>query len=483
MSRIEQRITGIENEWSIVYPDADARTLVPLATETIDDMIEACLPPYLIKANSGGGMLSNGGRIYKDMSYFIEYATPEDTSFDGTIANELASERIILDMMARAIKDDIIPEDAELHKRVISDTNETWGYHVSFTTDAKKVAVESASDMNALGMHLATMNIYAGAGMLRNESSMPMDRGGSPKLRYALAQKVLNLNDDFSTHSHGNTQPLICTKREELSRGHGYGRLHVTSLDAHISPWATKMSLGTIAIVLRLMEEGYQGYKVQDIMPAAGLSMHQVAKTVAYDTDLTYAMPRSYTSKSFNSQLRALDIQRMLLTHAAELDLPKQELEVWHEWKRALDTLEDNPNKLIEADWVARRALINRRTRDIEDRDERDRKRLHWNNQYDRLDLPERYNIPHALRTRTFKQHMPAPALIAERMEYPPQTTRALQRSQIIRAHPDAQVSWDRVSYADPAAKRSVNYDLTDPYASDAQPYFGQVYGFTPFSH
>lgn len=448
----KERITGTENEWSLVEPMSDGASR-PLNSEQVKRILKECLPEGIISTDKG--MLSNGGRVYVDLSTFLEYATAEDRSFTGTVTNELASEQIIRSMLSSAIEKNIAPETTRLHKRVISDSGTTWGYHTSFSTDAKNFDITDPHDSQVLGMHLATMNIYAGAGMLRN------DKTGTPY--YTIGQKVLNLNANGGVTTHNPTQPLISLKNEALSNKEKFGRAHITSMDANISPWATWMKLGTTSIVLRLIESGYREDAAQDIMLEDNEMMYKLATDVAMDPTVkkVSAPMKDGTLKT------AIDIQRTLLAHSQHLSLPTQEQEVWHEWSRALDVLEGNPDNLVEADWVMRRRLINNKIGkaglDITSSLAR-----YWNDQYDLISA-DTNNIPTFLRTKgVFRRFMPDQATILERITTPPQDTRAALRGELItKFHKmyNFSVDWETQQHQVTTGYREYTY-MNDPYST-----------------
>ncbi len=423
MTERKRRITGTEMEWSPWIRQTPDTPLVPCPEGLPNMLLQHHLSDKIIR-DPRSGMSTNGARIYQDLGRFVEYATPEDTSYWSTVANEIAGERVVLDMLERAKLEGKFA-DYILNKRVMSDDGNTWGYHTSFSCDSKKMSISQQS-LETIGMHLATQNIYAGAGAIWRQPGKPAS--------YALAQKVCNLTCDYALHTHGNDQPLVSMRDEPLADPESLLRLHLTSMDANISPWATWMRLGTTSLVLTLLENGYRG---SDIAIQPG-TMHLFAKQVARDTNLNSLVPL----KS-GKEVRALDIQRSLLEHAEKLDLDDQDQEVATEWRRALNDLEADPELLRDrADWVIRRAVIERAldklnhdldaatpevTLDSHSIAIRDRG-------YDLL--KDDVGIGSILRRRgTLAKWMPPEGTIELAMETPPETTRAKIRSELIRKY------------------------------------------------
>ncbi len=442
MSDILPRITGTEMEWSVqtrkgandIYEQATTKD-IKLALRNKDQKLIRSEP---------NGMLSNGGRYYEDIGLHPEYATPEDTSFMGTVASEFAGEDIVYDSFVNAQNHNTF-HDFILNKRVVDDELHTWGYHMSFSADAEKIPVTSVS-LAPLGKHLSTMNIFTGAGAV-----IPTRNGAI----YTTAQKVLNLNTDFSHSSHQTDQPLINLRNEALSDDEIYSRVHVTCLDANMSPWATWMKLGTTSIVLRMMEKGYlkNNYFKNE--------MHRVAIHVAHDTSLERTV-----TLSDGSTIRPLDIQGELVLLAEKLakneGISTEEYEILSEWKRVLVDLASDPEKTSDrVEWVARRKII------------KDYMGRHAVSLSDpsvfRLDRSWSHIGPDTIgtmmRKRVWAKWMPAAESLKHAYLEPPMTTRALGRASLIHRYgesPDHNftASW---SFAELANTRERWY-MGNPY-------------------
>lgn len=438
MESLEQRVTGTEMEYSIWARQSPDARLEPLADNTsLRAILKKCLPDE-IKTAGDSGMASNGSRIYVDLGRFIEYATPEDTSFEGTVANEIAGERIVVGTMDNAVAEGLV-HDYAINKRVVSDDNNTWGYHTSFMVDGSKVEM-NLSNLKAIGIHLATQNIYAGAGALHYDEHCNV-KG------YAIAQKVLNLNCEIAQSTYSTQQPLLSQRNEPLANN-GTKRLHLTTMDANISPWATWMRLGTTSIVARLIESGYQGTYVKDL-ELLEMPMHRYARHIALDPTLKYSVRSRYGDKS----LRGLDVQRILFEHALKLDLPAQEQKVMTEWERALDDLEKDPELLADrADWVIRKKVIDhalaKRGLDLTSKVAISRDKA-----YDYLDNKSTADEPGStrsigmrLRGRGVLSRWMDESAIKTAITTPPQTTRAKIRAEFVNQNWDnktAAVTWD----------------------------------------
>ena len=457
-----RRITGIENEWSIVYDDPLNKRYVPISRAQIILLIEKHLPEYLTRSDDLG-MMSNGARLYRDSLDFLETASAEEVSLQAAVAGDIASERIVAAMVHSAIQAGHLPSSSRVNKRVVGDRApdatggiHTWGYHVSFAADSKKLRTTD-DRMSPLAAHLASMDIYAGAGILR-----PYD----PNHAYVIGQKKLNLSCNFSTASHGTSQPLISDRNEAHAADENL-RIHVTSMDPHISPWATWMSLGTTSIVIRLMENGYTA---EEFMKDSETDPYVIAREVARDPSL-----KNEYSLRGGKRMSAIDMQDRLYKQAESIQLSDEERAVMKEWKRALDTLKRNPLELTDADWVMRYNLIRNKTEKA-DVGLGSNIARYWNDEYDLVyEYPKtteqgvaKRSLVNYLRARSFSSHLPPEELISDRMESAPSDTRAAARAELIKQYigrKGLRVDWSKVTYEDEDDDGTLHeFKLGNPY-------------------
>ncbi len=388
-------------------------------------------PPGLFRVNQ---MLRNGGRYYVDVGDHLEYATPEDATFMGTVTNEIAGEHNVYSSLAAAKKAGNF-HDFKLNKRVVDDETNTWGYHVSFCCSAEKMQINK-KHLGVIGLHLATQNVYAGAGAVHRK------KNGT--VRFTLAQKVLNLNVDYADSSHRHSQPLVSTRDEPLAHESDWIRVHLTSMDANMSPWASWMRLGTTSLVLRLVEAGYYG---EDLMPQ--MPMSRLAQQVAADLTL-----QRMVTLTDGRTIRPLDMQTELFSRAQklskEINLPKEEQEALGEWEDALTDLKTDPLLLIDrADWVAKKAALERYIGKHE---------LNWaapevaakDRQWDDIG-PN--GIGQRMRKTIWREWMPTYTDIEHARFHAPEHTRAKLRGQAVREIArtglrEASVTWENITWA-----------------------------------
>lgn len=436
---MERRITGTEMEWGLLIQNVPRQDFHPV--EKLTGVVEETTTEELRRM---GTFLSNGSRYYLDIGTHPEYATPEDDSIEGTIANELAGERIVYEGFEKARLEGKF-HDFRLNKRLIDDNGITWGHHESFSAKSGPVQIHPES-LALLGLHLATVNIFTGAGIIL--------RNSQGKGRFSIAQKVHSLTKDFSDSTTGNNKPLVNLRPEHHADANKYLRVHVTSGDANMSPWAMRMRLGSISLVLLLTEHGYT--------PRISLQMplHQVAKKTANDISL-----KGRIELADGKKFTALDIQGEIISAVKDLADKKQltsdETTSLKLWEDAYNDLAKDPDLLLDrSDWLAKKRYLEKFM---------DRRGLNWEDpkvlrrekQWDDIS-PHGFAVK--LRETLWSPWMPPEELISRRHLTPPETTRATLRGRYITqfansAH-DSTVEWSFIKHD------GIEFKLRDPFAT-----------------
>lgn len=433
------RIHGTEMEWNVLVPEEHQFPRTLMNSEFI-----RCVKEYLsTKPHAGCGdnyFLSNGARLYGDTGDHLEYATPEDNSFIGTAANEIVGEKIV-----RAVLDAPVDLGAYcLNKRVIDDNGVTSGYHESYCVDASSIEI-SEEGLALLGLHLATRIIFAGAGILRRTGD------------FLLAQKFPQLVEDCSCATTSN-KPVINTRDEPLADYSRWRRVHVTSGDPNMSPWATRMKLGTTSLVLGLIENGRTLDNLRFAEP-----LFEIGGAVARDL-----LARNRYQLENTGSASAIEVQDQLLSAVRSMDhLSDEELWTVDEWGRALQDLRDTPLNLADrADWAARYKILD---------SYHDRRGVSWQSEQlrmvDRLfDDTREDGIGQKLRQSKWAKYMPPTEMITSRVSGATPETRAKIRGEFIKrlwGKADITTDWNFcVIGKDSTANNGNRVKLDDPTAT-----------------
>jgi proteasome accessory factor A len=433
------RIHGTEMEWSVSAPIVDSAMSSQLDELALQAHMNAYLAnqPHLVQNRQ---FLSNGARFYVDVGVHPEYATQEtDSIVDGTAA-EFAGESKVRAMLETPSQNYGQLAKFNLNKRVADEADNTTGYHESYSVNARTMSI-SRDKLALLGIHLATRTIYTGAGLLQTDGS------------YQLAQKAPSLSSDFESTTTRD-KPVVNMRDEPHADPEQSRRVHITCGDPNMSPWATRLKLGSTSLALRLIENGEQLPGLRFAKP-----LHEVAKAVSADTRLQ----NRYQLKSGES-LTAIEVQKQLLARYQKLDkqlsLPDEEQRTIDELDRVLYDLEKDPARLVNrADWVGKYKALERY---------RDRHGCGWDSQELRnkdgqWDVIDEKGLGMKMRETVWAEWMPPESLIKERMTTPPATTRAALRGAFITAFAnklDTGVDWEYC--------RAANHTVTikDPRAT-----------------
>jgi proteasome accessory factor A len=446
MTEITKRIYGTEFEWptSGVIGDADTETSIRFAgTLPLSKYID----PEISIIN---GMLSNGARFYLDLEHF-EYATPEESTIAGAVLREFAGERIVMRALGRLVQNPASElSSAYLRKRVIDDAGTTWGYHINLLASAVDIEHVNDDTMHLLALHIATSQPIIGSGTVR---------GVGDRAYYSFGQKVLDIKHDYNVGTMNTSKALINQRDESLSDRTKYRRIHLTSMDPHISPWAAEMTIGTCSLIVRAIEQGF-GDEIRVETDNSYGTLTRLAKRCAID--LTMSEP-VYLDGGITTT--ALGVQEKLIEIVSRTSHTDEEAAILEQWRQAVADLQQNPLLLRDrSDAIARFSLIRSLNvkRGASSNDMSTPFARAADGYYDRVfeigtprapldaqDPIDSYfaSYAHKLRTGIMKDRMPSEEQIETATYNPPTTTRALGRASAIASGLATQVSWDRYLY------------------------------------
>lgn len=302
----------------------------------VDGERERPNPDYNRQLNK---VLANGGRLYVDGAH-PEYSTPECTNPREVVAFERVAERILaqcLDAMTKARG----REQIVLYKNNSDGKGNSYGYHENYLV-SRSVPFERL--VQVLAPFFVSRLIFAGAGKVGAENQTgPVD--------YQISQRA----DFFECLVDLNTmvkRPIVNSRDEPHCEYSKYRRLHVIVGDANMAELSTYLKIGTMAIVLDLVEAGANLPKFELEDPIRAIK--QVSRDLTIKETLRLAGGQATT---------ALAIQRGYLKAAMDFyachDLPQVTKDVLVRWEEVLDKLERDPRSLVrELDWVAKRHLM-----------------------------------------------------------------------------------------------------------------------------
>ncbi len=386
--------------------------------------------------------LGNGARFYNDHAH-PEYCTPECSRLSELAAHDRAGERILM-ACARKLSEES-GSTVRLYKNNTDFMGHSYGCHENYLLPRSLPWDSLAQNVQAF---LVTRQIFAGAGKFGVEDEDRFLSHG-----FQIAQR-----SDFFTELQSvdtmQRRPIVNTRDEPHANPKLYRRFHVILGDANMSPFATRLKVGSMALVLEaLARDPKRAYPIL-AEPLESL------RAISRDLSFQWVVPLN------NGPSSAVEIQRAFLKAVRETcDLSDPEKAgVAADWEEALNDLEADPMKCRDRlDWVAKLNLIAdfRAAQDIPE-DSPWLRSLDL--EYHRLDLAE--GLYYGLEQSGAIRSAVSEAAAVEAMRQPPLTTRASIRGKCVQKFGAAVTAaqWDHVVVKTKNGSLKISLvDLFDP--------------------
>jgi Pup amidohydrolase len=397
-------------------------------------------------------VLGNGARFYNDHAH-PEYCTPECSTLDEIVAQDRAGERILMACAKRLSQQR--GDTVRLYKNNTDFRGHSYGCHENYLLPRSLPWGLLAQGIQAF---LVTRQIIAGAGKFAIEEE---DRFVSPA--FQIAQR----SDFFSELQSVDTmqrRPLVNTRDEPHANPKLYRRFHVIIGDANMSPFATRLKIGTTALVLEaLVRDSKRNWPILaeplEALPA-------ISRDLSFKWEVLMQDGRHST---------ALGIQREYLEAVKALcDLSDPgKAAIVADWENVLTDLEKDimlcRNRL---DWVAKLGLV-REFQAAQNIAEDDPWLQSLDLEYHRLDLQE--GLYYGLEQSGAMLGVPDESLVHRAMGNPPPSTRALIRGKCIQKFASAveAAQWDHITLQ--ANGESIKISLLDLFAPDEISRYGKL--------
>ena len=381
-----------------------------------------------------GGFLFNGGRMYLDSGH-LEYATPECRTLDDIVAAERAGDLIVVSTLGALG----LQGENFFIKNNTDHFGNTYGYHENY---CMRVSPRSRNVVEGLLPFLATRQLFAGAGMvrpasIRRHAALPGPAVDRPLPPFEISQRAAFTTVDVSNRVRFGGRPILNVRDEPLASGR-LRRLHNIIGDANRSEYATRLKIGTTALVAQLLDEGWQ----PDI---------ELENPVHSLRDIAANPLGGWTVKLSDGRIiSAIDVQRHYLVEANLRYFGRDEDTTWvlRQWSTVLNGLESDPMRLDGyLDWVTKFLVLDRRAT---------RSPQGWEDPaLIKLDLAYHHVDPAVslvtLLQKQGKLKPLAPEGLAERLtEHPPAGSRAVARGRVVRAMAEARIDelidWRRIN-------------------------------------
>ena len=390
-------------------------------------------------------ILANGARLYVDHAH-PEFSAPEVTNPLDAVLFDKAGERV---MEAAANLASAIPgsKTVQLYKNNVDGKGASYGTHENYLCRRE---TPFPSIISGLLPFFATRQVFTGAG--RVGIGVTGQTAG-----FQLGQRSDYIEVEVGLETTLK-RGLINTRDEPHADADKWRRLHVIIGDANLAETATYLKVGTSALVLSMIEEGWALPAVELANPVS--AVHKVSHDPSLAATVELADGRLFTG---------LDVQRAYADAAAAFvadrygdDADDQTKDVVRQWIEVLDTLADDPMKLADVlDWPAKlRLLEGFRARD----------NLGWGAprlalvdlQYADIRLDR--GLYNRLVSRGSMRRLVSEDAVLAAMNTPPEDTRAYFRGRCVAKYPDrlAAASWDSVIF-DVGRESLVRIPTMDP--------------------
>ena len=375
-------------------------------------------------------ILTNGARLYVDHAH-PEYSSPEVTSPRDAVLWDKAGERVMAEAARFAAA---VPSASpiNLYKNNVDNKGASYGCHENYL-------MKRSTPFSDIARHL--IPFFVSRQVVCGSGRVGLGQDGS-RDGFQLSQRA----DYFEVEVGLETtlkRPIINTRDEPHADPERYRRLHVIIGDANLSEISTYLKLGSTALVLAMIEEGFL---------VADLTVQRPVSTlhdVSHDPSLRHLLELGDGRKLTAVQLQTeyAEQARKFVEDRYGSDVDPITADVLERWESTLTQLATDPMQLADQlDWVAKLALLE---------SYRDRDGLDWSHpklhlidlQYSDL-RPERGLYAHLV-AKGRMQRLITDEEVTAAVSHPPGDTRAYFRGRCLEKYAEniAAASWDSVIF------------------------------------
>jgi proteasome accessory factor A len=290
-------------------------------------------------------VLTNGARYYVDHAH-PEYSTPECADPLEVTLFDKAGERILARSMEAARR--LLPPGQEIvvYKNNSDGKGNSYGCHENYLVDRN---VPFASLVRNLIPWFVTRQVFTGAGKVGAEN-------GADACDYQISQRADFFEEEVGLETTLK-RPIVNTRDEPHADPQKYRRLHVIVGDANLCEVATFLKVGTTAIVLAMIEDGFVDKDLSIAQPVPAI------RAVSHDPSLQATVDCASLGRCTSIELQ-WEFLRLARKYADESGLAScgpEEIgaQVLDRWEATLAALESDPASLDgRLDWVTKLELL-----------------------------------------------------------------------------------------------------------------------------
>ena len=391
-------------------------------------------------------ILTNGARLYVDHAH-PEYSTPECTNPRDVVLWDKAGELVMQDAcrFAAAVPGAV---PIVLYKNNTDNKGASYGAHENYLM---RRSTPFGDIVRHLTPFFVSRQVVTGAGRVGKGQDGREDD-------FQVSQRA----DFFEVEVGLETtlkRPIINTRDEPHADPEKYRRLHVIIGDANLSEISTYLKVGTTALVLAMIENGFITRELSVEQPVRSL------RAVSHDPTLKHLLRLAdgRTLTAVQLQMEYLELARKYVEDRLGSDADEQTTDVLTRWESVLTRLETDPMLCArELDWVAKLKLLNRY---------RDRDGLEWSDaklhlvdlQY--ADIRPGKGLYNKLVSMGQMDRLVTDAQVAGAVHRPPTDTRAYFRGRCLEQYSEqiAAASWDSVIFDLPGRESLQRVPTIDP--------------------
>ncbi len=391
-------------------------------------------------------ILTNGARLYVDHAH-PEYSTPECTNPRDIVLWDKAGEVVMQDACRFAAG---VPGAAPivLYKNNTDNKGASYGAHENYLM---RRTTPFSDIVKHLTPFFVSRQVVCGAGRVgRGQDGREDD--------FQISQRA----DFFEVEVGLETtlkRPIINTRDEPHADPERYRRLHVIIGDANLAEISAYLKVGTTALVLAMIEDGFLSRDLSVDQPVKSL------RAVSHDPTLKHLLTLrdGRTLTAVQLQMEYLDLAKKYVEDRLGSDADSQTLDVLARWESVLDRLERDPMLCArELDWVAKLKLLDQY---------RNRDGLEWSDAKLQLidlqyaDIRPGKGLYNKLVALGQVERLLTDEEVSTAVHAPPTDTRAYFRGRCLEKYADriAAASWDSVIFDLPGRESLQRVPTIDP--------------------
>lgn len=344
---MKRRIYGLETEYGIIDLSDDSLAEVAALNRFFEVIYE--------KVRSAAGYQNrffyvNGAYIYlENTGKHPEYASPECAGVKDLVRWDKAGERIFEEAMIEVNRELIEAGKIDQQIRIYKNNTDasglvTYGCHENYMVSRQ---VEENYLYQCLIPFLVSRQILCGSGYI-------------DELGFKISQRsdfIWQVQGSGTTEATTANRPIINTKDEPLANKNLWRRFHLILGDANMAQISTFLKVGTTALVLRMIEDGF-------LPESHPLKIHEPVEALKKISADPACLVRLDKPEEHYPAVTAAEIQRSYLNWTKKyLSLMSEVEPEWREitekWESTLDALEENPTDLFgRIDWITKKWLM-----------------------------------------------------------------------------------------------------------------------------